>query len=65
MCLITRVYSSGVCGKIQTASLSGGHYFLTFIDDYTRYVWVYTLKNKSKVFEKFIEWKALVESSTA
>ena len=26
---------SDVCGKIQTSSLSGGHYFLTFIDDNT------------------------------
>ena len=53
-----------VCGKIQASSLSGGHYFLTFIDDHTQYVWVYILKNKSEVFEKFVEWKALVENST-
>ena len=53
---------SDVCGKIQTRSLGGGYYFLTFIDDSTRYVWVYILKNKSQVFEKFVEWKALVES---
>ena len=26
---------SDVCGKIQTPSLGGGHYFLTFIDDNT------------------------------
>ena len=27
-----------VCGKVGTKSLSGGEYFLTFIDDKTRYV---------------------------
>ena len=32
-----------VCGKVGTNS-RGGEYFLTFIDDKTRYVWVYTLK---------------------
>ena len=53
-----------VCGKIQASSLSVGHYFLTSIDDHTRYVWVYILKNKAQVFEKFVEWKALVENST-
>ena len=53
---------SDVCGKIQTPSLGGGYYFLTFIDDSTRYVWVYILKNKSQVFEKFAQWKALVEN---
>ena len=26
-------------------------------------MWVYVLKNKSQVFEKFVEWKALVETS--
>ena len=26
---------SDVCGKIETSSLGGGHYFLTFIDDNT------------------------------
>ena len=25
--------------------------------------WVYILKNKSQVFEKFVEWKALAENS--
>ena len=48
---------SDVCGKIQTRPLGRGYYFLTFIEDSTRYVWVYILKNKSQVFEKFVEWK--------
>ena len=53
-----------VCGKMNVKSLTGGEYFLTFIDDKTRYVWVYILKRKDQVFEKFREWKALVENST-
>lgn len=55
---------SDVCGKISTPSLCGGNYFLTFIDDYTHYVWIYILKRKDQVFEKFIEWKAVVENSS-
>ena len=35
---------SDVCGKLNTKSLGGAEYFLTFVDDKTRYVWVYTLK---------------------
>ena len=38
-------------------------YFLSFIDDKTRHVWVYFLKSKDQVFEKFLEWKSLVEKS--
>ena len=55
---------SYVCGKINSKSLSGGEYFLTFIDDKTRYIWVYILKQKSEVFERFLEWKSMVERST-
>ena len=55
---------SDVCGKIGTPSLSGAEYFLTFIDDYTHYTWVYILKRKDQVFERFCEWKALVEKRT-
>ena len=55
---------SVVCGKMNSQSLSGAEYFLTFIDDKTRYVCVYVLKRKDQVFEQFLEWKALVEKST-
>ena len=55
---------SDLCGKMNAKSLSGGEYFLTFIDDNTRYVWVYVLKRKDEVFERFLEWKAQVERKT-
>ena len=55
---------SDVCGKIGTQSLGGGEYFVTFVDDHTRHVWVYILKHKSEVLQRFQEWKALVEKSS-
>eukprot|EP00253_Pinus_taeda_P025810 PITA_25810 len=42
----------------------GSHYILTFIDDFTRKTWVYFLKNKSEVFERFCNFKALVENQS-
>ena len=45
-------------------SLGGAEYFLSFIDDKTRYVWVYFLRTKGEVYEKFLEWKAMVELAT-
>ena len=45
-------------------SLSGSEYFVTFIDNYSHYTWVYVLKRKDQVFESFLEWKALVENFT-
>ena len=44
--------------------MSGAEYFLSFIDDKTHYVWVYLLKQKDQVFEKFIEWKRMVEKES-
>ena len=54
---------SDVCGKLESKSLSGTEYFVTFINDKTRYVWVYMIKCKSDVFKKFCEWKMEVEKS--
>ena len=42
---------SDLCGKMNKKSLSGAEYFLSFIDDKTRYVWVYFLSYKDQVFE--------------
>ena len=53
---------SDLCGKMNVPSLGGAEYFLTFIDDSTRYVWTYVLKRKDQVFEKFLEWKSYVEN---
>ena len=53
---------SDVCGKLNPGSLGGGNYFVTFIDDASRYVWVYIINNKSDVFDVFKSWKALVEN---
>ena len=58
---ILELVHSDVCGKMQEKSLGGGEYFLTFTDDKSRYTWVYVLKSKDQVFERFLEWKALVE----
>ena len=52
---------SDVCGKLKNKSLSGAEYFLSFIDDKTHFTWVYMLKKKDEVFQKFREWKAMVE----
>ena len=49
---------------MPTTSTSSSQYVLTFIDDFYRYTWVFLLKKKSEVLERFIEFKALVENSS-
>ncbi|KAG8492422.1 hypothetical protein CXB51_009695 [Gossypium anomalum] len=53
-----------VCGPMRTESLSGNRYFILFIDDCTRYCWIYFLKHKSEVAQVFIKFKAAVETET-
>jgi transposase InsO family protein len=53
---------SDVCGPMTTTSLSGYVYYVSFIDDFSRKTWIYFLKTKSEVFNKFKEFKALVEN---
>ena len=61
---VLNLVHSDVCRKINAKSLSGAEYVLTLIDDQTRYAWVYVLKHKDEVFNKFHEWKVMVEKST-
>ena len=53
-----------VCGKLNTKSLGGAEYFLTFIDDHTQYVWIYFIKSKAQVFKWFVECKTMIKTST-
>ncbi|RDX88618.1 hypothetical protein CR513_29764, partial [Mucuna pruriens] len=52
---------SDVCGPLKVKSFSGALYFVTFIDDCSRKLWVYVLKTKDQVLEKFKQFQALVE----
>ena len=53
-----------ICGPMQTSSIGGCNYFLTFIDDYSRKTWVYFLKHKYDVFGCFQKFKAFVENQS-
>ena len=52
-----------VSGPMPTTSINGSIYFLTFIDDYSRYCWVYFLKQKSEVLETFKVFITLAENT--
>nr|KYP32301.1 Retrovirus-related Pol polyprotein from transposon TNT 1-94 [Cajanus cajan] len=51
-------------GPAPVISLGGSTYYMTFVDDCTRKVWVYFLKRKSDAFDTFRRWRALVENET-
>ena len=43
---VLELVHSDVCRPMRTTSMGGGRYFLTFIDDFSRKLWVYVLKSK-------------------
>lgn len=49
---------SDVFGPVKQPSIGGAQYMVTFLDDYSRYTWVYFMKEKSEnlgVFKLFEE----------
>lgn len=55
---------SDICGPMSTESIGGAKYFVTFIDDCSRYIEVVMLRNKSDVFQAFKDYKRKVENQT-
>ncbi|KAG8472893.1 hypothetical protein CXB51_034862 [Gossypium anomalum] len=53
-----------VCGPMKTESLNGSRYFILFIDDSTRYCWIYFLKSKTEVVQAFLKFKTVAETET-
>ncbi|KAH9680700.1 hypothetical protein KPL71_026653 [Citrus sinensis] len=51
-------------GVNSVLSHGGARYFITFIDDFSRKVWVYVLKQKNEALEKFKDWLTLMENQT-
>ena len=49
-------------GSVPVPSLGKSLYCVSFIDYFSRNTWIYFLRKKSEVFDKFKEFKALVEN---
>ena len=58
------IIHSDVCGPFREMARGAFFYFITFIDDLSRYGYLFLMKNKSESFEKFKEFKAKVENQT-
>lgn len=61
---ILELVHADVCGPMRVNSLSGFRYFVTYIDDKSRWCEIYFLKKKSEVADKFKEYKNMVEKET-
>jgi hypothetical protein len=58
---LLEVIHSDICRPFRTKTHRGMKYFITFIDDYSRYGYIYLMKNKLEAIDKFKEFKLEVE----
>lgn len=53
-----------VFGPVRQDSIGGMKYMITFIDDYSRFLWVFFMKEKSEALNKFKLFKVEAETLT-
>jgi transposase InsO family protein len=58
------VLYSDVCGPIEVPTIGGKKYFVSFIDEFSKKMWVYSLDKKSEVLTVFEKFKRLVEKES-
>ena len=49
-------------GYYRPPSLSKCHYFLCIVDDYSRAIWVYLLKDKTEVYDKLVGFCSMINT---
>ena len=59
---LLEIIHTDVCGPMNIEARDKYHYFLIFIDDLSRYEYIYLMKHKSEAFEKFKEFQSEVEN---
>jgi hypothetical protein len=59
---LLEIIHTDMCGPMSILTRGGYRYFLTFTDDLSRYGYVYLMKHKSGMFEKFKEFQNEVKN---
>ena len=55
-------FHSDVCGPMNKEGTNGARYFVTFIDDFSRHVSVFAIRQKSQVLSKFKDLISSIET---
>jgi len=62
--LVVNVVHSDICGPIEVPTYSGKIYFITFVDKYSRMLWLYSINLKSDALKVFQKFKVLAEKQS-
>lgn len=61
-CNPLHIVHSDVWGSASINSINGFRYYAIFVDDYTRFTWIFPVRCKSELFTHFLTFKRLVEN---
>ena len=61
---LLEIIHTDVCDPMSVDAHGKYRYFLTFIDDLSRYGYIYLMKHKSEIVERFKEFQSEVEKSS-
>ena len=59
---LLEIIHTNVCGPMSIEARGGYRYFLTFTHDSSRYGYIYLMKHKFEMFEKFKQFQSEVEN---
>lgn len=53
---------SDIWGPAPTATMGGSRYFVIFVDDFSRYTWLYILKNRSQLQQTYYDFASMIKT---
>ena len=59
---IFELIHSDIWGLSHVASIGGSRYFVVFIDDYSRYSWIFPMKSRSEILPIYSNFAKMVET---
>ena len=54
---------SYIWGLAPTTTMGGSRYFVIFVDDFSRYTWIYLLKNQSELQQVYYNFATMAQFS--
>ncbi|GFY82953.1 hypothetical protein Acr_02g0011930 [Actinidia rufa] len=53
---------SDIWGPYPTSTMGGSQYFVIFVDDFSRYTWLYLLKNRSQLQQTYYDFARMIKT---
>ena len=53
---------SNVWGPSPITTQGGSRYFVIFVDDFSRYTWIYLFKKRSKLYQMYHDFTKMIET---